>query len=134
MTSDLFYLPCLVFKGHKIENRARHTRVIPGSFQLNIPIQPQTNHNHRTSMLTRHCISYIYMQLTVYHSDHITITRPTHNSTEELLHPNIIKVSLPVSLNQNCHYGRKPVLWRVWSQTTTLPAFKTRQVKSSQVC
>ena len=67
----------------------RHTGVIPGSFQLNKPMQPQTNHNQRTSMLTMHCISQInmYIQLTVYRNDHITITQPTHNSTEELLHP-----------------------------------------------
>ena len=41
----------------------------------------------------------------------------THNSTEELLHPNIIKMALHVSLNQKLLSG----LW-VWSQTTTLPS------------
>ena len=91
--------------------------------------QPQTNHNQRSSMLTRHCISYIYIQLTVYHNDHITITHPTHNSTGELLHPNDIKVALPVCLNQNCHapseYNGQKLL-RVWSPITTLPSFKTR--------
>ena len=46
-------------------------------------------------MLTSHGISYIYIQLTVYHNGHILTTHPTHNSTEELLHPNIIKVALP---------------------------------------
>ena len=63
-------------------------------------------------MLTRYGISYIYLQLTVYHHDHVTTTHLTHNSAEELLHPNIIKEALPVSLNQNCHvaseyYGQK---------------------------
>ena len=73
------------------DSRSGNTRVIPGSFQLNIPIKPQTNHNQQTS---RHYISLIYIQLTVYHNAHITITQPTGNSTEELIHPYIIKVAL----------------------------------------
>ena len=48
----------------------------------------------------------------------------------------VIKVSLPVSLNQKLSRGlwvlwvNTPVLWRVWSHTTTLPAPKTRQDKA----
>ena len=71
--------------------------------QLNVPTQPQTNHNQQTPMLTTHCLSYISIHTTVYHNDHITITQPTHNITKELLHPNIIKVAVPVSLNQQRH-------------------------------
>ena len=54
-------------------------------------------------MLTMHGISHIYIELTVSHYPHITTTHPNHNSAEQLLHPNIIKVALPVGLNQNCH-------------------------------
>ena len=35
----------------------------------------------------------------------ITSTHRTHNSTEELLHPNIFKVALHVSLNQKLSCG-----------------------------
>ena len=53
-------------------------------------------------------------------------------STEELFHPNIIKVAFPVSLNQSCHAG----LSTTGENGCTLesmvayhypPAFKTRQ-------
>ena len=47
----------------------------------------------------------------VYHYGNITITNPTHNSTEELLHPTIIKVALPVSLSQNCHVASEYYGW-----------------------
>ena len=83
----------------------------PWPIQLYVPIQPQTNHNQPTPMFTRHCLSYIYIQITVYHNDHITITQPTHNTTKELLHPNIIKVAVPVSLNQHCHAASEYYGW-----------------------
>ena len=85
-------------------------------------------------MLTRHCISYIYIKPTVYHNDNITITQPTHNSTEELLYPNIIKVA-------RCQSQSKIVtrpLSTMGVNTCTLesmvsyhylPAFKTRQIQ-----
>ena len=44
-------------RGPGFEYHSRHTRVIPRSFQLNKPIQPHTNHDQKTSMLTRHFIS-----------------------------------------------------------------------------
>ena len=67
-----------------------HTRINPGTFQLNIKTQPQTTIINADKAL-------------LIQDKHISITHPTHNSTEESLHPNIIKVALPVSLNQNCH-------------------------------
>ena len=77
---------------------------------------------------------HIYIQLTVYHNPHITITHPTLNNTEEWLHSNIMEVVLSVSLNQINQsiwvlWMLTPVLWRVWSHTTTLPSFKTRQIQ-----
>ena len=117
------------------DSHSRHTRVIPGSSQLSIPIQPQTKHNQRTSMLIRHCISYIYIQLTVYHNDHITITHITDNGTEELLHANIIKVALPVSLNPNCHvsseYNRRKHLYSREYGLIPLPFRHSRQDNKS---
>ena len=53
----------------------------------------------------------------------MAITHPTHNSSEESLHPNVIKVALLRPLNT---MGQTPVLWRVWSHTNP-PASKTRQ-------
>ena len=66
----------------------------------NIPTQPQTNMINEPQC--SHGIVYpIHKQLTVCNNDHfITITNSTHNSTGELLHPNIIMVALPVCLNQ----------------------------------
>ena len=49
----------------------------------------------------------------------MTITHPTHNSSEESLHPNVIKVAFRM-------WVKTPVLWRVWSHTNP-PASKTRQ-------
>ena len=37
-------------------------------------------------------------------------------STEELFHPNIIRVALPIS---NTRLALPPVLWRVWSHAIT---------------
>ena len=54
----------------------------------------------------------------------MTITHPSHNSTEELLHPNVIKVALPRPLNT---MGQNACTLERWSNTTTLPASKTRQ-------
>ena len=44
-------------RGPGFDYHSRHTRVIPRSFQLNKPIQPHTNHDQKTSMLTRRFIS-----------------------------------------------------------------------------
>ena len=85
------------------------------------------NHNQPTS---KHTISQWSQSviITIMPSDN-----QTHNSTEELYHPNIIKVALHVSHNQKLSYGlwvvwgHTLVLWRLWSHTTTLPALKTRQ-------
>ena len=68
----------------------------------------------------------IYIQYTVYHNDHKTITQPTQNSTEELLHPNIINLALLVSLNQKLS-PLATALWREWSHTPNLLAFNTIQ-------
>ena len=80
-------------------SRSRHTRVIPGSFQLKNTDATTKKHNQWASTPTG-IVYPTYKQLTVCHDDHITITHSTHNSTGELLHPNIIMVALPVCLNQ----------------------------------
>ena len=102
--------------------------VNPGSFhsQLNKPTKPQTT---IITVFNAHKALYIhdiYIQYTVYHNDYKTITQPTQNSTEELLHPNIINLALPVSLNQKLS-PLSTALWREWSHTPNLLAFNTIQ-------
>ena len=68
----------------------------------------------------------------------MTMRHPMHNSAEELLNPNDIKVTFPVSLNQDFHmaceyYGSMRLcVWRVWCHTTTIPAYETRKEHPSQ--
>ena len=57
----------------------------------------------------------------------VNIPQSTHNITEELFHPYIIKLALPGSPNQK--FSRSLwVLWRVWSHTTTFLALQTESV------
>ena len=109
--------------------------VNPGSFhsQLNKPTKPQTTiitvYNAHKALYNAHKALYIhdiYIQYTVYHNDRKTITQPTQNSTEELLHPNIINLALPVSLNQKLS-PLSTALWREWSHSPNLFAFNTIQ-------
>ena len=113
------------------DSRSRHKRVISGSFEPNKPIQPLTNHNQRRSMLTRHCIS----EICTYESQYtIMIAGPTHNSTEELLQPNI-KAAVPVGLNQNCLAASEYYGWTCLSSgeygLIPLPSSHSRLDKTS---
>ena len=122
----------------RYNSRSRQTRVIPGSFQLNIPIQPQTNHNQRTSMLTRYCISHIH-----YTTHSIPQWSPNYHTPYSEQCWGVV-TSWYHQDGTPCHsqsklsrglwvlWAKTPVLWRVWSHTTTLP--HSRQDKKVKQC
>ena len=112
-------------------------REIPVRFQLNVPIQPQTNHYQQTSMLTRHFLSYIlYMQLTVT----IMITLLSHTLLTTVLRSCYILISSRWhSLSVSIKIDTRP-LSTMGENSCTLesmvsyhypPAFKTRQAKKA---
>ena len=92
-------------------------------------------YNHKQTILNEPQCSQgiVYPRLHTTHSilnDKLTITYPANNSTQELLHPNIIKAALPQSKLSRGLWVlcvNTPVLRRVWSHTTTHPAFKAKQ-------
>ena len=73
-------------------------------------------YNHKQTILNEPQCSQdiVYPRLHTNRSilnDKLTITYPAKNSTEELLHPNIIKAALHVNHNQNCHVASEYYGW-----------------------
>ena len=87
-------------------NSNRHSHKQPQSMTLNAHRALYIQDIHTTLSIPQWSQSVI-----------VNIPHSTHNSTEELFHPNIIKLALPVSPNKNCHaaseyyeeYGRIPL-------------------------
>ena len=113
---------------YSIQSRSLHTRVTPGSFQLNKSNQPQT-----TLINEPQCS---------HRSESVIVTIPhsTHNITGKLFHPNIIKNALPVSNELHCCQSQSKIVTRPLNtmgvncctlesmvSCIDLPALKTRQ-------